>query len=171
MRCKVKVNAADGSSTIASTLINPGSSALFIHERRAQHLQYIYHGWRQNYNAIVEGVAGASTRSQFHMVPGIWHWERCGESQGKSICARNIIKDLRLYPIPVALKWDHLSELKLAYSDFCRTPWGLKYYKHTLWWQVNRTSRHTISKLIHALDGCFLRKLKVAMWYMWETTP
>ena len=34
---------------------------------------------------------------------------------------KKITKDLPLEPIPVALKWDHLSDLKLADPDF-RTP-------------------------------------------------
>ena len=57
MTCKVKVTAPDGSSTIARALIDPGSSASFVHERLAHHL----HLPRRNQNAIVEGVAGAST--------------------------------------------------------------------------------------------------------------
>ena len=32
MTCKVKVTTADGSSTIARALIDPGSSASYIHE-------------------------------------------------------------------------------------------------------------------------------------------
>ena len=31
---------------------------------------------------------------------------------------KKITKDLTLHPIPVALKWDHLPDLKLADSDF-----------------------------------------------------
>ena len=34
---------------------------------------------------------------------------------------KKITKDLPLHPIPFALEWDHLSDLKLADSDF-RTP-------------------------------------------------
>ena len=34
---------------------------------------------------------------------------------------KKIAKDLPLHPIPCALKWDHLSDLKLADFDF-RTP-------------------------------------------------
>ena len=45
---KVKVIIADGSSTIARAVIDPGFSALFVHQRLAQ-------------NARVEGVAGTST--------------------------------------------------------------------------------------------------------------
>ena len=37
MTSKVKVTVANGPSTIARALIDPGSSALFVHERLAQH--------------------------------------------------------------------------------------------------------------------------------------
>ena len=58
--CKVKVNAADWSSTIARALIRPGSSASFEHERLAQPLRLP----RSRKNAIVEGLAGECTRTQ-----------------------------------------------------------------------------------------------------------
>ena len=38
MTCKVKVTAADGSSTIVKVLIDTGCSASFVHDRLAQHL-------------------------------------------------------------------------------------------------------------------------------------
>ena len=41
MTCKVKVIAADGSSTIVRALIDPRSSASFVHERFTQ--VYVYH--------------------------------------------------------------------------------------------------------------------------------
>ena len=56
MTCKVKFTAPDGSSTIARALIDPGSSALFIHKRIAQNL----HLQCSNKNASVEGVGGTS---------------------------------------------------------------------------------------------------------------
>ena len=34
---------------------------------------------------------------------------------------KKITKDLSLHPIPIALKWDHLLDLKLAHSEF-KTP-------------------------------------------------
>ena len=59
MMCKVKIIAVDGSSTIVRALFDPGSSASFVHERLAQHLRLPH----SNKNTIVEGVAGASTRT------------------------------------------------------------------------------------------------------------
>ena len=56
----MKVTEADGSSTIARALIDPGSSALYVHEQLTQHLRLL----RKNKNAIVERVAGASTRTR-----------------------------------------------------------------------------------------------------------
>ena len=56
MTCKVKVTAADGSSTIARALIDPRSSASYVHERLAQHLRLP----SKNKNVMVDGVADAS---------------------------------------------------------------------------------------------------------------
>ena len=57
------------------------------------------------------------------MVPGVWRGVRVRERPGRSIRGKkdNYCKDLPLHPIPVALKWDHLLDLKLADSNF-RTP-------------------------------------------------
>ena len=71
MTCKVKTTTADGSSTIARALIDPGSTASFVHERLAQHLCLR----RNKKNEIVEGVDGDSTcmHTVFRMVPGVWY--------------------------------------------------------------------------------------------------
>ena len=118
MTCKVKVTAADGSSTIARALIDPGSSASFVHERLAQLLRLP----RKNKNATIEGVAGASTRTRgsvWFQVSGV---EDDSEKVGvEAYVLKKITKDLPLNPIPVTLKWDHLTDLKLADPDF-RTP-------------------------------------------------
>ena len=118
MTCKVKVTAADGSSTLARALIDPGSSASYVHERLAQHLRLP----RKNKNVIVEGVAGRSTRTRgsvWFQVSGV---EDDSEKVGvEAYVLKKITKDLPLEPIPTALKWDHLSDLKLADPDF-RTP-------------------------------------------------
>ena len=60
MTCKIKVIVADGSSTIARALIDPGSSVSCDYERLAQHLRLS----RKNKNVIVEGVAVASARTR-----------------------------------------------------------------------------------------------------------
>ena len=83
-------------------------------QRLAQHLRLP----RSNKNARV-GVAGASTPTRgfvwFHL-SGIE--DDPGKNWGTSIRIEEITKDLPLHPIPGALKWDHLSDLKLADSDF-----------------------------------------------------
>ena len=56
MTCRVKVIAADGSSTIARVLLHPGSAASYVHERLAQHLRLP----PKDKNVMVEGVAGSS---------------------------------------------------------------------------------------------------------------
>ena len=57
MKCKVKATTADGSSTIWRALIDPGSSASFVHKPLAEHPHLLC----RNKNASVEGVAATST--------------------------------------------------------------------------------------------------------------
>ena len=40
---------------------------------------------------------------------------------GRSVRVKKFTKDLPLHPIPVSVKWDHLSDIRLEESDF-RTP-------------------------------------------------
>ena len=118
MTCKVKVTAADGYGPIARALIDPGSSASFVHKRLAQYLRIPC----RNKNAIGEGVAGASTRSGdsvWFQVSGIE--DDMEKFRVEAYVLKKITKDLPLHQIPAALKWDHLFDLKLADSDF-RTP-------------------------------------------------
>ena len=60
MKCKVEVTSPDGSSTIARALIDPGSSASFVHEQIVPHICLP----RSNKNARVEGVAGTITATR-----------------------------------------------------------------------------------------------------------
>ena len=106
MTCRVKVTAADGSSTIASALIDPGSPASFIHEWLAQHLhlpQYTY--------------------MRFHMVPGVWHWGRCKKTVGVEVYV--LIEEDNQGSTPASYSGcpqvGPLIGSKLADSDF-RTP-------------------------------------------------
>ena len=119
MTCKVKVTTApDGSSTIARPLIDPGSSTCFVHERIAQHLRLPH----SKKNVMVEGVGETTTptrASVWFQVSGV---EDDAEKIGvEAYILNKITKDLPLHPIPLALKWDHLSDLKLADPEF-RTP-------------------------------------------------
>ena len=118
MTCKVKVTAADGSSTIARALIDPGSSASFVHERLAQHLRLP----RKSKNAFIQGVAGSTTRTRgsvWFQVSGV---EDDSEKVGvEAFVLKKITRDLPIEPILAALKWEHLTDLKLADPDF-RTP-------------------------------------------------
>ena len=63
-------------------------------------------------------VAGNSTRTRgsiWFQVSGV---EDDLEKVRVETYVLKITKDLPLEPIPVALKWDHLSDLKLADPDF-----------------------------------------------------
>ena len=118
MTCKVKVTAPNGSSTIARALIDPGSSTSFVHERIAQLLRLP----RTKKNVLVEGVGGTSTRTRgsvWFQVSGV---EDGAEKIGvEAYVLKKVTRDLPLHPIPIALKWDHLSNLELADPEF-RTP-------------------------------------------------
>ena len=118
MTCKVKVSAPNRCSTIVKALIDPVSSSLFIHERLAQHLHLL----RGSKNARVEGIGETNTLTRgsvWFQVSGV---ENDGEKIGvEAFVLKKITKHLPLHPIPLALKWEHLSKLKLADLDF-KTP-------------------------------------------------
>ena len=70
----------------------------------------------------MEGVGGTSTPTRgsvwFH-VSGV---EDGAEKIGvEAYVLKKVSRDLPLHPIPIALKWDHLSNLELADPEF-RTP-------------------------------------------------
>ena len=69
---------------IARALIDPGSSALFVHKILALHLCLP----RRNKNSIVEGVAGASTHTRGSVWFQVYGIEDSAESQGRSIRAK-----------------------------------------------------------------------------------
>ena len=118
MTCKVKITAPDGSSTMARALIDPGSSCSFIHERLAQHLRLK----RNKKNIGVQGIGGTSTRTKGSVWFQVSGTDDDSEKFGVEAYVLNkITKDLPLEPIPLALKWEHLSDLKLADPEF-RTP-------------------------------------------------
>ena len=115
MTCKVKVTVPNGSSMIARALMDPVSSSSFIHEHLAPHL----HLPCSNKNAKVEGIGETSTPTS----GSIWFQVSGIEDNGKKIGAeafmlKKITKDLPLQPIPLALNWEHLSDLNLADLDF-----------------------------------------------------
>ena len=105
MTCKVKVTGANGSSTIARALIDPGSSTSSVHEETVQLLPLP----RRKKNVLVEGVGRTSTPTRgsvWFQVSGI---EDNAEKIGvEAYVIKKVTKDLPLHPIPIALKWDHL---------------------------------------------------------------
>ena len=118
MTCKVKITASDGSSTIARALIDPGSSCSFVHERLAQHLRLK----RNKKNIFVQGIGGTTTKTRGSVWFQVSGMDDEAEKIGVEAYVLNkITKDLPLEPIPLALKWEHLSDLKLADPEF-RTP-------------------------------------------------
>ena len=68
MTCKMKVTTTDGTNTIARALIDPGSSASFIHERLAQHLRQLVVRKMQEWKELLEPV---HLHTRFHMGPGV----------------------------------------------------------------------------------------------------
>ena len=73
-------------------------------------------------NVMVEGVGGTSTPTRgsvWFQVSGV---EDDAEKIGvEAYVLKKVTKDLPLHPIPLALKWDHISNLELADPEF-RTP-------------------------------------------------
>ena len=71
---------------------------------------------------MVEGVGGTTTPTRgsiWFQVSGI---EDDAEKIGvEAYVLKKVTKDLPLHPIPLALKWDHISDLELADPEF-RTP-------------------------------------------------
>ena len=69
-------------------------------------------------NASAEGVAGTTTHAQgsvWFQVSGV---ENDADKSGvEAVVLKKLTKDLSLHPIQVSLKWDHLSDLKLADFD------------------------------------------------------
>ena len=82
---------------------------------------------------------------------------------------KKITKDLHLYPIPVALKWDHFSDLKLAESDF-RTPvriellLGAEVFTSILCDGQRIGPRGTLSIINPCFGWCSLVRFRVVMW-------
>ena len=114
MTCKVKVTAANGSSTIARALIDPGSSTSFVHERIVQLLRLP----RRKKNVLGEGVGGTSTPTRGSVWFQVSGTEDGAEKIGvEAYVLKKVTKDLPLHPIPIALKWDHLSDLELHVAD------------------------------------------------------
>ena len=118
MTCKVRVTTQDGSSTIARALINPGSSTSFMHKQIAQLLRLPC----RKKNVMVEGVGGITmpTRGSiwFH-VSGVE--DDANKIRVEAYMLKKVTKDLPLHPLPLALKWDHISYLELSDPEFRAT--------------------------------------------------
>ena len=115
--CTVKVIVPDVSSTIAEALIDPASSASFVHEQITQHLRLPC----SNKNVSVEGVAGTSMCAQGSSWFQVFEVEDDAVKIGVDSCIlEKITKDLSPHPtsifVVLILKWDDLSGLKLADS-------------------------------------------------------
>ena len=97
MTYKVKLTAPDGSSTIARAVIDPWSSASFVHERIAQHLRLS----RSKKNSMVEGVGGTTTPTRGSVWIQVSGVEDDSEKfEVEAYVLKKITKDLPLHPIP-----------------------------------------------------------------------
>ena len=73
---------------------------------------------RKNKKVIVEGVAGSSTHTQDSAWFEVFGIEDDLEKAGvEAYVLKKITNDLPLEPILAALKWDHLTDLKLGDPD------------------------------------------------------
>ena len=85
MTFKMKVTTADRTNTIARAIIDPGSTASFVHARLAQHLSQLC----SKKNARVEGIAGANKRThEVQCGSRCVVWRKMQENWGRSIHAK-----------------------------------------------------------------------------------
>ena len=70
-----------------------------------------------------ERLGGRSWRNQYAHARTVW-FQVSGVEDGaekigvEAYVLKKVTRDLPLHPIPIALKWDHLSNLELADPDF-----------------------------------------------------
>ena len=116
MTCRVLVESHDGSVMEARAILDSGSSASFVSERLAQCLQLP----RFSQNTRITGVAGIVSNSAQHItafqVSSVHHPTKMFAVT--AVVVPHVTSDLPLQPIPMDLRWDHLSDLQLADPNF-----------------------------------------------------
>ena len=117
MTCRVMVSAPDGSSIEARAILNSASSASFVSERLAQSLCLP----RSTRNARISGIGGISHKSPVQSIT-TFDISAVRSSSKKigvtAVVVPRVTCNLPLLPIPFNLKWNHLSNLRLADPTF-----------------------------------------------------
>lgn len=116
MTCRVLVESGDGSLMEARAILDSGSSASFVSERLTQCLRLP----RFSQNTRITGVAGFVCNSAQHVttfqVSSVHHPTK--KFDVTAVVVPHVTSDLPLQPVPIDLKWDHLSDLQLADPHF-----------------------------------------------------
>ena len=117
MTCCVMVSAPDGSSIEARAILDSASSASFVSEHLAQSLCLP----RSTRNARISGIGGISHESPVQSIT-TFDISAVRSSSKKigvtAVVVPRVTCDLLLLPIPFNLKWNHLSNLRLADPTF-----------------------------------------------------
>ena len=117
MTCRVMVSAPNGSSIEARAILDSASSASFVSERLAQSLCLP----RSTRNARISGIGGISHKSPVQSIT-TFDISAVRSSSKKigvtAVVVPRVTCDLPLLPIPFNLKWNHLSNLRLADPTF-----------------------------------------------------
>jgi hypothetical protein len=112
------VEARDGSYVKARALLDNASSASFISERLAQHLQLP----RSTQNVHIYGIAGSSPRPPIQSIVNLHIKSLYGNSDMEidltAIVLPKITCDLPVSPVPYDTSWSHISDLPLADPAF-----------------------------------------------------
>ena len=119
MTCNILVESPDGSSVKVRALLDSASSASFVSERLAQSLSLP----RSSQKARISGVAGLVRSSPTQSIVNFNVSAVYSPGEKTSITAivvPRVTCDLPLCPIPLSLKWNHLSDVTLADPDFGR---------------------------------------------------
>ena len=117
MTCRVLVKARDGSPVEARALLDNASSASFISEHLAQHLQLT----RSPHNVRVYGIAGSSPRSPIQSVASLRITPLYGSNKEINLTAIVLLKvtcDLPVSPVPFDSSWSHVSFSRIQHLDY-----------------------------------------------------
>ena len=115
MRCRVSVDAPDGSTVEARALLDSVPSASFVSERLAQTLCLR----RSRQSTKVSGIAGLSHCSPLWSiasvkVSSIWSHKK----EVSAIIVPRVTCDLPLHPVSFESSWNHLEYIPLGDPDF-----------------------------------------------------
>ena len=117
MTCHVLIKTRDGSSVEARALLDNASSASFVSDRLAQHLQHPC----SPQSVRIFSIAGSSPRTPIQCVASLWITPLYGSNREINLTAIVLPKvtcDLPVLPVPFDSSWSHVLDLFLADPAF-----------------------------------------------------